>query len=115
MASLSRSPSTDSYSLLTPSSLIPIFTYDPLSLTSTFHGHFTSHLSSSSPSPHNNDPLLHPQTDAFTSTSTLLGGTFKRMNKMAKKQGGNWCWFMLFLILVLWIFIVVWFKRKTVG
>jgi blocked-early-in-transport protein 1 len=34
---------------------------------------------------------------------------------MAKKQGGNWCWFMLFLILVLWIFIVVWFKRKTVG
>ena len=52
------------------------------------------------------------QNDAFASTSTFLGGTFRRMNKMAKRQGGNWCWFMGFLLLVLWIFVVVWWLRR---
>ncbi|ORY22507.1 hypothetical protein BCR39DRAFT_551484 [Naematelia encephala] len=50
--------------------------------------------------------------DAFSSTSSFLGGTFRRMNKMAKRQGGNWCWFMLFLLFVLWIFVVVWWLRR---
>ncbi|OCF30579.1 blocked early in transport 1 [Kwoniella heveanensis BCC8398] len=50
--------------------------------------------------------------DTFSSTSNFLGGTFRRMNKMASKQGGNWCWFMGFLLLVLWIFVVVWWLRR---
>lgn len=53
------------------------------------------------------------QNDAFSSTSDFLGGTFKRMKTMAKRQGSNWCYFMLFLVLVMWIFVVVWFRRKV--
>ncbi|WWC96988.1 hypothetical protein V866_003865 [Kwoniella sp. B9012] len=56
--------------------------------------------------------LLGNMNDSFSSTSTFLGGTFRRMNKMAKRQGGNWCWFMGFLLLVLWIFVVVWWLRR---
>ncbi|WVQ79128.1 hypothetical protein IAT38_001223 [Cryptococcus sp. DSM 104549] len=50
--------------------------------------------------------------DTFSSTSTFLGGTFRRMNKMAKRQGSNWCWFMLFLLFVMWIFVVLWWWRR---
>ncbi|ORX36510.1 hypothetical protein BD324DRAFT_629140 [Kockovaella imperatae] len=50
--------------------------------------------------------------DAFGSTSNFLNGTFRRMNKMAKKQGIGWCYFMLFLLFVLWIFVVVWWLRR---
>ncbi|KAK8861579.1 hypothetical protein IAR55_002401 [Kwoniella newhampshirensis] len=50
--------------------------------------------------------------DTFANTSNFLGGTFRRMNKMASRQGGNWCWFMGFLLLVLWIFVVVWWLRR---
>ncbi|WWC87880.1 uncharacterized protein L201_002778 [Kwoniella dendrophila CBS 6074] len=56
--------------------------------------------------------LLGDMNDKFSSTSSFLGGTFKRMNKMAKRQGGNWCWFMGFLLIVLWIFVVVWWLRR---
>ncbi|KAK1927537.1 hypothetical protein DB88DRAFT_478343 [Papiliotrema laurentii] len=55
---------------------------------------------------------LSSMNDAFASTSTFLGGTFRRMNKMAKRQGGNWCWFMGFLLIVLWIFVLVWWLRR---
>lgn len=55
---------------------------------------------------------MSSQNDSFASTSTFLGGTFRRMNKMAKRQGGNWCWFMGFLLLVLWIFVIVWWLRR---
>ncbi|CAK9781900.1 hypothetical protein CC85DRAFT_287410 [Cutaneotrichosporon oleaginosum] len=50
--------------------------------------------------------------DTFGSTGNLLSGTFKRMTKMARRQGSNWCYFMGFLTLVLWIFIVVWWLRR---
>ncbi|GHJ88633.1 hypothetical protein NliqN6_5035, partial [Naganishia liquefaciens] len=50
--------------------------------------------------------------DAFSSTSTFLNGTFQRMNRMARRQGGQWCYLMLFLILVLWIFVILWIKRR---
>ncbi|ODN76657.1 hypothetical protein L202_05301 [Cryptococcus amylolentus CBS 6039] len=50
--------------------------------------------------------------DSFASATTLLSGTFKRMTKMATRQGGNWCWFMLFLLFVLFIFIVLWMVRR---
>ncbi|WWC60300.1 uncharacterized protein I303_102869 [Kwoniella dejecticola CBS 10117] len=56
--------------------------------------------------------LLGNMNDSFSSTSTFLGGTFRRMNKMAKRQGGNWCWFMGFLLIVLWIFIILWWFRR---
>ncbi|WVR03873.1 hypothetical protein IAU60_000871 [Kwoniella sp. DSM 27419] len=56
--------------------------------------------------------VLGNMNDSFSSTSNFLGGTFRRMNKMASRQGGNWCWFMGFLLLVLWIFIVVWWLRR---
>lgn len=50
--------------------------------------------------------------DTFSSTSSFLSGTFRRMNKMAKRQGGNWCWLMMFLLFVLWIFVVLWWLRR---
>lgn len=56
--------------------------------------------------------LLTRQNDTFGSTGNLLSGTWKRMTKMAKRQGSNWCWFMGFLLIVLWIFIIVWFLRR---
>jgi blocked-early-in-transport protein 1 len=43
--------------------------------------------------------------EAFDNTSAFLGGTFKRMNKMAKRQGGWFCNMMLFLLFVTWIFV----------
>ncbi|KAL7421574.1 protein transport protein bet1 [Cryptotrichosporon argae] len=55
---------------------------------------------------------LSGMNDAFSSTSDFLNGTLKRMTKMAKRQGGNWCWFMAFLGLVLWIFVFVWWIRR---
>lgn len=43
--------------------------------------------------------------EAFESTSAFLGGTFKRMNKMAKRQGSWFCNMMLFLLFVTWLFV----------
>lgn len=43
--------------------------------------------------------------EAFENTSAFLGGTFKRMNKMAMKQGGWFCNMMLFLLFVTWLFV----------
>lgn len=45
--------------------------------------------------------------EAFENTSAFLGGTFKRMNKMAKRQGGWFCNMMLFLLFVTWLFVSV--------
>ncbi|TKY86782.1 hypothetical protein EX895_004422 [Sporisorium graminicola] len=50
--------------------------------------------------------------EAFDNTSAFLGGTFKRMNKMAKRQGGWFCNMMLFLLFVTWIFVVLWWWRR---
>lgn len=52
------------------------------------------------------------QNDTFASTTNFLGGTFRRMTKMATRQGGHWCWFMGFLVFVLWIFVVLWWFRR---
>ncbi|PWZ00638.1 hypothetical protein BCV70DRAFT_231471 [Testicularia cyperi] len=43
--------------------------------------------------------------EAFESTSAFLGGTFRKMNHMAKRQGGWFCNMMLFLLFVTWIFV----------
>ncbi|KAJ7071229.1 hypothetical protein C8F01DRAFT_1206790 [Mycena amicta] len=55
---------------------------------------------------------LSEMNDAFAETGTILGGTFRRMNNMAAKQGCRWLWYIVFLILVFWFFIVVWWFRR---
>ncbi|KAF8343827.1 uncharacterized protein EI90DRAFT_3027214 [Cantharellus anzutake] len=51
--------------------------------------------------------------DAFTETTDILSGTFRRMNAMATRQGGRWACYMIFLALVFSFFIFVWFVRKV--
>ncbi|KAJ7492827.1 hypothetical protein FB451DRAFT_1389171 [Mycena latifolia] len=55
---------------------------------------------------------LSEMNDAFAETSGILGGTFRRMNNMAARQGCRWLWYIVFLIIVFWFFIVVWWFRR---
>ncbi|KAI0271548.1 hypothetical protein BC834DRAFT_841154 [Gloeopeniophorella convolvens] len=55
---------------------------------------------------------LSQMNDAFAETSGILGGTFRRMNNMAERQGCRWLWYIVFLIMVFWFFIVVWWFRR---
>ncbi|PIL29602.1 hypothetical protein GSI_08238 [Ganoderma sinense ZZ0214-1] len=55
---------------------------------------------------------LSQMNDAFSETSGILAGTFRRMNNMAERQGCRWLWYIVFLILVFWFFIVVWWFRR---
>ncbi|KAI0824100.1 hypothetical protein BC628DRAFT_1379816 [Trametes gibbosa] len=55
---------------------------------------------------------LSQMNDAFSETSGILSGTFRRMNNMAARQGCRWLWYILFLIVVFWFFIVVWWFRR---
>lgn len=55
---------------------------------------------------------LSQMNDAFTETSGVLSGTFRRMNNMAERQGCRWLWYIIFLIFVFWFFIVVWWFRR---
>jgi blocked-early-in-transport protein 1 len=52
------------------------------------------------------------QNDAFSETSGILGGTMRRMNNMAERQGCRWLWYIVFLVIVFWFFIVVWWFRR---
>jgi len=54
--------------------------------------------------------LLGSMNDSFDSTQSFLGGTFRRMNKMAARQGGRWWYWLVFLILVFWIFALRWLR-----
>ncbi|KAJ6509321.1 protein transport protein BET1 [Mycena vitilis] len=55
---------------------------------------------------------LSEMNDAFAETSGILGGTFRRMNNMASRQGCRWLWYIVFLVIVFWFFIVVWWFRR---
>ncbi|KAI0651617.1 hypothetical protein C8Q79DRAFT_934279 [Trametes meyenii] len=55
---------------------------------------------------------LSQMNDAFSETSGILAGTFRRMNNMAARQGCRWLWYIVFLIVVFWFFIVVWWFRR---
>ncbi|KAI0067852.1 hypothetical protein BV25DRAFT_1896797, partial [Artomyces pyxidatus] len=55
---------------------------------------------------------LSQMNDAFAETSGILGGTFRRMNNMAARQGCRWLWYIIFLMIVFWFFIVVWWFRR---
>jgi len=52
--------------------------------------------------------FLNGMNDSFSETQGFLGGTFRRMNAMASRQGGRWWYWMLFLFLVFWIFVIRW-------
>jgi len=55
---------------------------------------------------------LSQMNDAFSETSGILSGTFRRMNNMADRQECRWLWYIVFLILVFWFFIVIWWFRR---
>lgn len=55
--------------------------------------------------------LMNSMNDSFDSAGGLLKSTFKRMNKMARRQGGQWCYFMMFILLCLVIFFWTWVFR----
>ncbi|KAJ7293373.1 hypothetical protein C8J57DRAFT_1429197 [Mycena rebaudengoi] len=55
---------------------------------------------------------LSQMNDAFAETSGILGGTFRRMNNMATRQGCRWLWYIVFLVIVFWFFIVLWWFRR---
>ncbi|KAF8740666.1 hypothetical protein AX14_007799 [Amanita brunnescens Koide BX004] len=55
---------------------------------------------------------LSQMNDAFSETSGILAGTFRRMNNMATRHGCRWLWYIVFLTIVFWFFIVVWWFRR---
>ncbi|OCH96574.1 hypothetical protein OBBRIDRAFT_787134 [Obba rivulosa] len=55
---------------------------------------------------------LSQMNDAFSETSGILKGTFRRMNNMAARQGCRWLWYIVFLMVVFWFFIIVWWFRR---
>ncbi|KZP32211.1 hypothetical protein FIBSPDRAFT_812367 [Athelia psychrophila] len=55
---------------------------------------------------------LSQMNDAFSETSGILSGTFRRMNNMSARQGCRWLWYIMFLVFVFWFFIVVWWFRR---
>ncbi|KAK7694377.1 hypothetical protein QCA50_001563 [Cerrena zonata] len=55
---------------------------------------------------------LSQMNDAFSETSGILKGTFRRLNNMSSRQGCRWLWYILFLVFVFWFFVVVWRFRR---
>jgi len=55
---------------------------------------------------------LGQMNDAFAETSGILGGTFRRMNNMATRQGCRFLWYIVFLVIVLWFFLITWWFRR---
>lgn len=56
--------------------------------------------------------LLSSMNDSFAEAGGLLAGTFRRMNVMARSQGGRWWYWMIFLIIVFWVFVITWLWRR---
>ncbi|KAK4051278.1 protein transport protein bet1 [Microbotryomycetes sp. JL221] len=56
--------------------------------------------------------MLGGMNDTFDETSGYLGTTFKKMNRMARKQGGQWCLWMAFLFIVFLVFLWTWLFRR---
>ncbi|EJD55462.1 hypothetical protein AURDEDRAFT_50798, partial [Auricularia subglabra TFB-10046 SS5] len=55
---------------------------------------------------------LSQMNDAFSETTDILSGTFRRLNNMAARQGCRWLWYIVFLVFVFWFFIIVWWFRR---
>lgn len=56
--------------------------------------------------------MLTGMNDSFSETGGFLGGTVKKMGKMARRQGGQWCYWMIFLIICAVIFFWTWVWRR---
>jgi len=55
---------------------------------------------------------LSNMNNSFEETTSILAGTFRRMNTMAERQGCRWLWYIVFLVLVFWFFLVTWWFRR---
>ncbi|GJN87834.1 hypothetical protein Rhopal_000789-T1 [Rhodotorula paludigena] len=56
--------------------------------------------------------MLNGMNDTFGETGNFLGGTMKKMQKMARRQGGQWCLWMVFLGIVATVFFWTWLWRR---
>ncbi|GAA5863337.1 hypothetical protein JCM5296_003538 [Sporobolomyces johnsonii] len=56
--------------------------------------------------------LLNGMNDTFGETGDFLGGTMKKMKKMARRQGGQWCLWIAFLFVVSCVFFWTWVWRR---
>ncbi|GAA5832826.1 hypothetical protein JCM3766R1_007055 [Sporobolomyces carnicolor] len=56
--------------------------------------------------------MLNGMNDTFGETGDFLSGTMKKMKKMARKQGGQWCLWMGFLLVVTLFFFWTWVWRR---
>ncbi|EGO05027.1 hypothetical protein SERLA73DRAFT_174064 [Serpula lacrymans var. lacrymans S7.3] len=50
--------------------------------------------------------------DAFSETSGILAGSFRRMNNMSQRQGCHWVGYIIFMTIVFWFFVLVWWLRS---
>jgi hypothetical protein len=93
-----------------------VLSLHPLSLCFGMHHHRRLHMRLTTSYRRLTDKLfftyLCAQNDAFSETSGILGGTFRRMNNMAQRQGCRWLWYIIFIILVFWFFVIVWWFRR---
>ncbi|POY73528.1 hypothetical protein BMF94_3465 [Rhodotorula taiwanensis] len=56
--------------------------------------------------------MMNGMNDTFGSTGAFLSGTMTKMKKMARRQGGQWCLWMIFLGIVVTIFCWTWLLRR---
>ncbi|GAA5924198.1 SNARE domain- containing protein [Sporobolomyces koalae] len=56
--------------------------------------------------------MLNGMNDTFGETGDFLSGTMKKMKRMAKKQGGQWCLWIAFLFIVTCVFFWTWVWRR---
>ncbi|GAA5845722.1 hypothetical protein JCM5353_001689 [Sporobolomyces roseus] len=56
--------------------------------------------------------MLNGMNDTFGETGDFLSGTMKKMKRMAGKQGGQWCLWMGFLLIVTLVFFWTWVWRR---
>ncbi|KAM0750024.1 hypothetical protein T439DRAFT_326895 [Meredithblackwellia eburnea MCA 4105] len=56
--------------------------------------------------------MLAGMNDSFDTTGGLLQGTVRRMNKMAKRQGGQFCYWVIFLLICVCVFFWTWLLRR---
>ncbi|GAA5902956.1 hypothetical protein JCM6882_009653 [Rhodosporidiobolus microsporus] len=52
------------------------------------------------------------ENDTFGETGNYLSGTMRKMRKMARKQGGQWCLWMAFLLIIGMVFFWTWVWRR---
>ncbi|GAA6054997.1 hypothetical protein JCM3770_000485 [Rhodotorula araucariae] len=56
--------------------------------------------------------MLNGMNDTFGETGSFLSGTMTKMKKMSRRQGGQWCMWMVFLGIVGTVFFWTWLLRR---